>query len=115
MIGQTGLQVPDTSNPTLRFLADIGFLMLMFSVGMNIPLDDDRVRASLGRGAVAAGAVAILAAGAGVLVSMMRARMSVPPRPLRRDRRTQPRRPSLRSFPKQRFGPARLAGGKGRP
>ena len=45
--------------------------MLMFSVGMSIPLDDDRVRASLGRGTVAAGAVAILAVGAGVLVSMI--------------------------------------------
>jgi Kef-type K+ transport system membrane component KefB len=71
VIGHTGLQVLDTSNPTLTFLADIGFLMLMFSVGMNIPLDDDRVRASLTRGTVAAGAVAILAVGAGVLVSMI--------------------------------------------
>jgi len=71
MIGRTGLQVLDTSNPTLTFLADIGFLMLMFSVGMRIPLNDARVRACSGRGSAAAGAVAVLAIGAGALVSMI--------------------------------------------
>jgi Kef-type K+ transport system membrane component KefB len=69
IIGHTGLQVLDTSNPVLAFLADIGFLMLMFSVGMRIPVNDDRVRSCLGRGSVAAGIVAVLAAGAGILVS----------------------------------------------
>jgi len=71
IIGDTGLRLLDTSNPILTFLADIGFLMLMFSVGTRIPLNDDRVRACFGRGAVAAGTVAVLAVGAGALVSMI--------------------------------------------
>ena len=69
VIGHTGLHAIDTSNPTLTFLADIGFAMLMFNAGMNVPLHDERVRTSLGRGALAAGVVAILAVGAGLLVS----------------------------------------------
>jgi len=69
VIGHTGLHAVDTSNPTLTFLADIGFAMLMFNAGMNVPLHDERVRPSLGRGALAAGVVAVLAVGAGLLVS----------------------------------------------
>jgi Kef-type K+ transport system membrane component KefB len=69
VIGQTGFHAINTSDPTLTFLADIGFAMLMFNSGMNIPLHDERVRASLGRGALAAGVVAVLAVGAGLLVS----------------------------------------------
>jgi Kef-type K+ transport system membrane component KefB len=64
LIGRTGLQAIDPSNATLSFLADIGFAMLMFGVGMNIPLRDERVRASLPRGGLAAmvaGALAIAA------------------------------------------------------
>jgi Kef-type K+ transport system membrane component KefB len=71
VIGHTGFHAVDTSNATLTFLADIGFAMLMFNAGMNVPLHDKRVRASLGRGAVGAGAVAVLAVGAGLLVSMI--------------------------------------------
>ena len=69
VIGRTGLQAVDTSNPTLTFLAEIGFAMLMFNAGMNVPLHDERVRAALRRGALAAGVVAVLAVGAGLLVS----------------------------------------------
>jgi len=69
VIGHTGINAVDTSNPTLTFLASIGFAMLMFHAGMNVPLRDERVRASLGRGSVAAGVVAVLAVGAGLLVS----------------------------------------------
>ncbi len=65
VIGHTGLRAVDTSNPTLTFLADIGFAMLMFNAGMNVPLHDERVRASLGRGALGAGVLAVLAVGAG--------------------------------------------------
>ena len=45
--------------------------MLIFHAGMNVPLHDERVRASLGRGALGAGVVAALAVGAGLLVSMI--------------------------------------------
>ncbi len=69
VIGHTGFGVLDTSDPTLTFLADVGFAMLMFSVGMNVPIHDQRLRASLGRGASAAALVAGLSGLAGLLVS----------------------------------------------
>jgi Kef-type K+ transport system membrane component KefB len=69
VIGRTGFGVLDTSDPTLVFLADVGFAMLMFEVGMNVPLHDRSIRASLGRGAGAAAIVALLAVGGGAAVS----------------------------------------------
>ncbi len=69
IIGRTGLGLLDTSNQTLVFLSDVGFAMLMFSVGMRVPLHDERIRASLGRGATAAALVALLAVGAGFIVA----------------------------------------------
>jgi len=65
IIGKTGLQAIDTGNATLAFLADIGFAMLMLSVGMNVPLHDGRLRKSLGRGTLAAAGAAGLAVAAG--------------------------------------------------
>lgn len=69
IIGTTGLRAIDTSNATLSFLSDIGFAMLMLSAGMNVPLHEGRIRAALGRGALAAGLVGVLAVGAALLVS----------------------------------------------
>ena len=69
IVGRTGLQLLDTANTTLSFLSDVGFAMLMFSVGMNVPLREKGVLASLDRGALAAGVGGLLAVGAGVLVS----------------------------------------------
>lgn len=69
LVGRTGLGALPVTSPTLSFLSDVGFAMLMFSVGMNVPLHDERVRASIGRGASAAAVGGVLAVGAGVLVS----------------------------------------------
>jgi Kef-type K+ transport system membrane component KefB len=55
IVGRTGLQLLDTANTTLSFLSDVGFAMLMFSVGMNVPLGEKGVLASLDRGTLAAG------------------------------------------------------------
>ena len=71
IVGRTGLRAIDTSNATLSFLSDVGFAMLMLSVGMNVPLHDRQIRAALGRGALAAGVVALLAVGAALLVSLI--------------------------------------------
>lgn len=72
VIGHIGFHAVDTSNPTLAFVADIGFAMLTFGAGMNVPWHGDRMRASPGRGALGAAPVAVLAVGAGLLVSMIR-------------------------------------------
>src|ERR1700674_1291025 len=69
IVGRTGFQAIDTSNATLSFLSDVGFLMLMFTVGMAVPLRDKNLRASLGAGAIAAALAGVLAVGAGLLVS----------------------------------------------
>ncbi len=54
VVGRTGLHLLDTANVTLSFLSEVGFAMLMFGVGMNVPLREEGVLASLNRGALAA-------------------------------------------------------------
>jgi Kef-type K+ transport system membrane component KefB len=61
IVGRTGFDAVDPSDPTVQFLSDVGFAMLMFTVGAHIPLRDPRLPASLKGGAVAAGAVFALA------------------------------------------------------
>lgn len=68
-LGKTGINAIDPGNPTLSFLAEIGFAMLMFAVGMNVPLRDPRMRGSLGKGATSALLVAVIAVGGGLLVA----------------------------------------------
>ena len=62
VIGRTGLDAVDPTDPTVQFLSDVGFAMLMFTVGAHIPLRDRRLPASLRSGAVAAGVVLVLGA-----------------------------------------------------
>lgn len=71
VIGRTGFHVVAADNPTLSFLSDIGFAMLMFNAGMHVPLHEPRVRASLGRGVLGAAAAAVLAVGGGLLVAQI--------------------------------------------
>ncbi|MBV8991824.1 MAG: cation:proton antiporter [Solirubrobacterales bacterium] len=72
VIGRSGLNVLHTGDATLSFLSDVGFAMLMLSVGMNIPVRERSVQASLPTGAMRALAVAVLAVGAGLLVVQIR-------------------------------------------
>lgn len=71
VIGRTGLGVIDPSDPTLNFLYEIGFAMLMFAAGMSVPLRDPGLAQSIGRGARAAILVAVLAVGAGLMLSQL--------------------------------------------
>jgi Kef-type K+ transport system membrane component KefB len=52
--GNTGTGTIKPNQPTLAFLASIGFALLMFIVGSNLPLRDARLRESVGRGLLAA-------------------------------------------------------------
>jgi Kef-type K+ transport system membrane component KefB len=70
-IGRTGLEAIDPADPTLTFLYEIGFLMLMFQAGMSVPLRDPGLSQSIGRGTRAALVVAALALGAGLLLSQL--------------------------------------------
>jgi Kef-type K+ transport system membrane component KefB len=69
ILGRSGLDVINVDNATVSFLAEAGFAMLMLSVGMHVPLHDRRLRRALGRGALAAGVVAIVAPLAGLVVA----------------------------------------------
>ncbi|HEY8304631.1 MAG TPA: cation:proton antiporter [Solirubrobacteraceae bacterium] len=69
VLGRTGLKAIDPGNPTLAFLAEIGFAMLMFAAGMSVPLRERGMLDSFSTGARTAALVAILAVGAGLLVS----------------------------------------------
>ncbi len=65
-VGKTGLGIVHPANPTVAFLAQIGFAMLMLSVGMHLPLRDRRLAASLRGGGVLVAIVAVLAPLAGL-------------------------------------------------
>jgi Kef-type K+ transport system membrane component KefB len=69
VLGRSGLDVIDVDNATVTFLAEAGFAMLMLSVGMHVPLHVRRLRRALGRGALAAGVVAIAAPVGGLAVA----------------------------------------------
>jgi Kef-type K+ transport system membrane component KefB len=70
-IGRTGFRAIDPTDPTLNFLYEIGFAMLMFAAGMSVPLREPGLSRSIGRGSLAAILVAVLAAGAGLLLSQL--------------------------------------------
>ena len=61
----------DPGAPTVAFLAEVGFAMLMLSVGMHLPLRDRRLLGSLGAGALLAAIVAVLAVPAGLLAETL--------------------------------------------
>jgi Kef-type K+ transport system membrane component KefB len=69
VLGRSGLDVIEADNVTLSFLADVGFAMLMLTVGMHVPLRDGRLRLGLGRGALAAAVAAIAAPVGGLIVA----------------------------------------------
>jgi Kef-type K+ transport system membrane component KefB len=66
LIGRSGLGAVDPGNATVSFLADVGFAMLMFTVGMHVPLRDRRLLRSLRRGTVAAAVAGAVAVAGGV-------------------------------------------------
>lgn len=70
-IGRTGLGAINPADPTLNFLYEIGFAMLMFAAGMSVPLRDPGLSQSIGRGARTAILVAMLAVAAGLLLSQL--------------------------------------------
>jgi len=66
LVGASGLRLLDSGEPTFTVLADVGFALVMFVVGSNVPVRDDTVRSALRRGLVGAALVGVLAALAGI-------------------------------------------------
>jgi Kef-type K+ transport system membrane component KefB len=61
LAGRTGLGIVDPGNATVAFLGTVGFAMLMLTVGMHLPLRDQRLARSLPSGALLAGIVCLIA------------------------------------------------------
>jgi Kef-type K+ transport system membrane component KefB len=68
-VGPQLLGAIDPTQPTLAFLGEVGFAMLMLTVGMHLPLRDRRLAGSLRQGALAAAIVAVLSLPAGLLAA----------------------------------------------
>jgi Kef-type K+ transport system membrane component KefB len=69
VIGNSGFDWVDPSDPLLTGLAAIGFALLMFIVGTHLPVRDRRLRSVMGVGAAVAATVGALAVGAGLLLA----------------------------------------------
>jgi Kef-type K+ transport system membrane component KefB len=65
IVGKTGLGIVDSTQPTIAFLGEVGFAMLMLTVGMHLPLRDPRLAGALRGGGVLAATVGVLAVPAG--------------------------------------------------
>lgn len=65
ILGNTVLHVVDPGKSDLSLLYSLGFLTLMFTAGMRVPLHDRRLRSALGSGLVAVAGVVPLSLAAG--------------------------------------------------
>ena len=77
VIGRTGFHLIHPADPTLAFMAAIGFAMLMFGAGMKVPLRTPQLGTRLVRGTIAA---AIAGVFAGVRRSRSGQDLRAPPR-----------------------------------
>src|SRR5579862_837249 len=67
--GKTGTGTIHATNPTIAFLGNMGFAALMLGAGMHVPLRNKELLGSLGKGAVAVLATAVIGAGGGLLIA----------------------------------------------
>jgi len=71
LVGRTGFGWLDTRNVTVSFLGDVGFAMLMFAAGMQVPLRNRALVGGIRRGVAAALVVAAVAVPGGLLLSRL--------------------------------------------
>ncbi len=69
LVGPAVLGVVHPAGSTVSFLGEIGFAMLMLTVGMHLPLRDRRLASSIREGALLAAVVCVLALPAGLLAA----------------------------------------------
>jgi len=69
VIGKTGFGWLDPQAPGVPFFADVGFAMLMFAAGLNVPVRQPGIGRGLRRGLLAAIVVAVLAVPAGIAIA----------------------------------------------
>lgn len=71
VLGRTGVGVIDPAKPTLAFFAEVGFALLMFSVGTALPLRDPGLRRSLGKGVRVLVISAVIALAVGLVLAQI--------------------------------------------
>ena len=71
VVGATGFRWVDATEPTLTLLAQIGFGLIMLVIGSHIPVLNRTVRAAVGKGALGALLVAVVAIGLGIGVAAL--------------------------------------------
>lgn len=71
VVGRTGLDLLDPDEPGTRFLAQVGFALLMFIAGTHLPLRDRRLRSAAGLGAALFGATVLAAVPVAALVAWL--------------------------------------------
>lgn len=71
LVGPEALSIVDPANATISFLGQVGFAMLMLTVGMHLPLRDARLARSLRSGTLLAAIIAVLAIPAGLLAAAL--------------------------------------------
>lgn len=71
IIGRSGFNWVDPAQPTFTFMADIGFALVMFVSGSQVPLRNAALKAALSKALVRQVMVVILAAAAGVGVAVL--------------------------------------------
>jgi Kef-type K+ transport system membrane component KefB len=69
LVGPEVLGAVNPANTTIAFLGNIGFAMLMLTVGMHLPLRDRRLAGALRDGGLLAGIVCVLAIPGGLLAA----------------------------------------------
>ncbi len=69
LVGPAVLDGVNPARSTISFLGEIGFAMLMLTVGMRLPLREKRLTAALASGGLLAGIVCVLAIPAGLLAA----------------------------------------------
>jgi Kef-type K+ transport system membrane component KefB len=71
LVGPEVLGAIHPADPTVSFLGEVGFAMLMLTVGMHLPLRDSRLASSLRGGALLAGIVCVLSIPGGLLAASL--------------------------------------------
>jgi Kef-type K+ transport system membrane component KefB len=69
VVGRTGFDIVDTTDPTFTLLANIGFALVMFVVGTHVPVRDPSLRSGIGKAVLRAVSVGVVAAVLGVLLA----------------------------------------------
>jgi Kef-type K+ transport system membrane component KefB len=71
VLGATGFDVLDASEPTFSFLGSCGFVLVMFVAGTHVPVRDPRLRTALSTGATRAAVVGVAALALGYAVASL--------------------------------------------